>query len=431
MGDTAWPSPGRRWTGEEEIMRRIVGGVLLIISAVLLATACATRQAGPGGAGSTEAQGVIHIGASLALTGNFSPDSKLVRDGYQFWASTLNNSGGLRVDGKRYRVELVIKDDGSDREQAVRLVENLITQENVDFLLAPWGSGNTNAVAPIADRYQKLMIAPLAASDAIWKVGYKYLFGILPPGSTNLWPVVQLGARLGVKRVAVLSTDDLFPLLAAGGAVEEAKRLGLNVVMNKVYPPGTVDVGSVITLVQNSGADMVLNSADAEDAIRFIKQLNERGFIAAMVSLSGAVVLPDFLSNLGKDAEYLYGFTFWSPKLPWKDKLFGSAQEFASKFKDAYGYAPTHDVVAASIAGYVLQRAIEQVNSLDVAKVREALRAFNEETVFGPIDFAESGVNMGVTSYAVQIQGGVPVIVYPEAVAAAPPRYPTPAWNKR
>lgn len=411
-------------------MKRIVGGAILL-SVVLFVTACGGRQGTGSVTGPTGPQGVIRIGASLALTGHFSPDSKLVRDGYQFWADTLNKAGGLTVGGKSYRVELVIQDDGSDREQAVRLVENLITQQNVDFLLAPWGSGNTNAVAPIADRYQKLMIAPLAASDAIWKAGHKYLFGILPLGSTNLWPLVRMGKKLGATKIAVLSTDDLFPLLAAGGAAEEAKRLGLNVVLNKVYPPGTVDVGTVITLVQNSGADMVVNSADAEDAILFVKQMKERGLALPIMALSGAVVLPDFLSNLGKDAEYLYGFTFWSSRLPYKDKLFGSAQDFATKFQEAYGYAPTHDVVAASIAGYVLQRAIETAGSLDVGSVRNALSAFQEDTAFGPVDFNEAGANVGVASYAVQVQQGVPIIVFPEEAAAATPVYPTPAWSKR
>jgi branched-chain amino acid transport system substrate-binding protein len=373
----------------------------------------------------------IRIGASLALTGDAAPDSKLVNDGYQFWAETVNARGGIVLDGVAHPVELVIRDDGSDRDQAARLVENLIAEEGVDFLLAPWGSGNTNAVAPIAERYQKLMVAPLAASDEIWEQGYQYLFGVLPIGSANMRPLVPMTQELGLTHIGAVTTDDLFPLLAAQGVVDLANEAGLDVVVNEVYPPGTIDVGSVITKVQEAAPEVLAAPVDVADALILLRQLKERDYLPPILAFSGATLVPDFLSNAGADAEGLFGITYWSPALPFSDALFGSAADYASAFEARFGYAPTHDNVAASISGYALQRGIETAGSLDTTAVRDGLLALDEQTVFGQMAFDDRGVNTGVTTYVVQVQDGVPVIVYPTDAAAVGPKGPIPGWGER
>jgi len=395
--------------------------------AALVFAGCGDEDDDGGGSAAGGGGGeVIEVGASLSLTGDFAPDSKLVRDGYTMWADTVNAEGGIDVGGEKRQVELLIKDDGSDREQAVRLVESLITQDEVDVLLSPWGSGNTSAVAPVADRYKAVMIAPLAASDDIWEEGYAQLFGILPRGSTVFWPHLEMAAELGVKRVAIVSTNDVFPLLGADGAKAKAEELGIEVVAEETYPPETVDVGGVISRVEDADPEMVINTADANDAIIFVRSLEQRNFTPGMTVLAGAVVLPELREALGESAENLAGLTYWSRTLPYSDELFGTAEEFAAAFEEKFGYAPTHDSVAAATAGYVLGRAIEAAGSTESEAVAEALRAFDEETVFGPVRFDDSGSNEGNFSYVVQIQGDEPKLVYPEDAAEAEVVFPVP-----
>jgi branched-chain amino acid transport system substrate-binding protein len=415
--------------------------VLLAVAALMLA-ACQSQGApsssdggtssDPGQASAPESsapQGEpVRIGAAMALTGDFSPDSGLVRDGYEFAVDTINDAGGINVGGEMRPIELVIRDDGSDREQSARLLEQLIAEEEVDLLLAPWGSGNTNAVAPISERYERVMIAPLAASDSIWDQGYQYLFGMLPLGSDNERPMVQMAKELGAERIALITTDDLFPGLAHEGAVDEAEALDLEVVVNEIYPPGTVDLGALITQLEEAQPDFVIAPVDVADAIVLVQQMKERVYRPAGLALSGATFVPDFLDNVGADAEGLFGIVHWSPTLPWSDDYFGTAEEYAAAFEAAYGYAPTHDNSAASAAVEVLVLAVEAAGSLDQTAVRDALRAMDLETVFGPVNFDdETGRNIGL-EYPIQIQGGVPVIVYPEEAAAAEPIYPISEW---
>lgn len=371
----------------------------------------------------------IRIGAAMALTGDFSPDTTLVRDGYEFAVEAINAAGGVNVGGQMRPLELVIRDDGSDREVSARLLEQLIAEEEVDLLLAPWGSGNTNAVAPISERYERVMIAPLAASDEIWEQGYQYLFGMLPLGSDNERPMVAMAQELGAETIALITTDDLFPGLAHEGAVEEAETLGLDVVVNEIYPPGTVDLGALITQLDDADPDFVIAPVDVADAIVLVQQLKERGYRPPGLALSGATFVPDFLDNVGTDAEGLFGVVHWFPTLPWSDDLFGTAAEYAAAFEEAYGYAPTHDNAAASAAVQSLVLAVEAAGSLDQVAVRDALRALDVQTMFGPVNFDdENGRNIGL-EYPVQIQGGEPIIVYPEDAAGSDPVYPISEWG--
>jgi branched-chain amino acid transport system substrate-binding protein len=388
------------------------------------ATAAATTQA-------TTATGEpIRIGAAMALTGDFSPDSELVYDGYEFAVDVINQAGGINVGGQMRLIELVVRDDGSDREVSARLLEQLIAEDEVDLLLAPWGSGNTNAVAPINERYGRPMIAPLAASDSIWEQGYDYLFGMLPLGSDNERPMVQMAQELGAERIALITTDDLFPGLAHEGAVDEAETLGLEVVLNEIYPPGTVDVGPLITRLQDAEPDFVIAPVDVADAIVLIRQLKERDYRPPGLALSGATFVPDFLDNVGDDAEGLFGIVHWFPTLPWSDDIFGTAEEYAQAFEEAMGYAPTHDNAAASAAVEVLKLAVEAAGSLEQDAVRDALRQIELDTFFGPVNFDDTtGRNIGL-EYPIQMQDMAPVIVYPEEAAGADPVYPITEWSE-
>ena len=372
----------------------------------------------------------IRIGAAMALTGDSSPDTKLVFDGYEFAVAKINEAGGVRVGGEMRPLELVVRDDGSDREVSARLLEQVIAEENVDLLLAPWGSGNTNAVAPINERYGRPMIAPLAASDSIWEQGYQYLFGMLPLGSDNERPMVQMAQELGAETIALITTDDLFPGLAHEGAVDEAETLGLEVVVNEVYPPGTVDVSPIITRLQEADPDFVIAPVDVADALVLVRQMKERGYRPPGLALSGATFVPDFLDNVGEDAEGLFGIVHWFRTLPWSDDLFGTAEQYAQDFEAAYGYPPTHDNAAASAAVEALKLAVEAADSLDQDAVRDALRALDVETFFGPVNFDDTtGRNIGL-EYPVQLQDMEPVIVYPEEAAGADPVYPIDSWGE-
>ena len=96
-----------------------------------------------------EAQPRIRIGASVAQTGAFAALGQNQLRGYQLCVKHLNEKGG--VLGRK--LELVVYDDRSDPATAVRLYEQLITQDKVDLVLGPTSSLVTDAVADVTERF--------------------------------------------------------------------------------------------------------------------------------------------------------------------------------------------------------------------------------------------------------------------------------------
>src|SRR5436190_7041447 len=100
----------------------------------------------------------IVIGVPLALSGDLVHEAALARQGYDLWADWANHGGGIAVRGVRHRVRLVYADDTSSPQVSARLAEKMVTDERASFLLGPYGTTNTAAVAAVADRHHVPMI---------------------------------------------------------------------------------------------------------------------------------------------------------------------------------------------------------------------------------------------------------------------------------
>ena len=113
----------------------------------------------------------IKIGAAVALTGRFSKEGKLVHDGFKIWLEEVNKRG-INVGGQRMKVDLILNDDESEPQTAVKLTEKLITQDKVQFILGPFSSPITQQTSVIGEKYKIITIAPQANSDPIYERGF-------------------------------------------------------------------------------------------------------------------------------------------------------------------------------------------------------------------------------------------------------------------
>src|ERR687886_998532 len=112
---------------------------------------------------------MIKVGIALSLSGRFAAQGNQAQHGLLLWAEDVNNTGGLFVRGRggKEPVELVVHDDESKREPAAARVEELIIKDRADILIGPYSSALTLAVAPVAERYRKVMWNHGGSSDAI------------------------------------------------------------------------------------------------------------------------------------------------------------------------------------------------------------------------------------------------------------------------
>ena len=110
----------------------------------------------------------------------------------------LNEKGGVL----RRKLELVVYDNGSDPGTAVRLYEQLITQDKVELVLGPFSSPITDAVADVTEKHKLPMVAPAAPTTSIYRKGRKFIFSMLPPAEVQLEGLLDLAAKKGLKTVA-------------------------------------------------------------------------------------------------------------------------------------------------------------------------------------------------------------------------------------
>jgi branched-chain amino acid transport system substrate-binding protein len=367
-------------------------------------------------------QDVVRVGAPLPLTGPLSPEGIKQKEGYDLWAETANGKGGVKAGGKSYKVEIVYVDYASNTPRGVQAAERLITDDKVNLLFSPFGSGATKAASNVSEKYGIPTIAATASSAQVYDQGYKFLFGTFTPNDTLTEPLADIVTRrnAAVKRVAVLARNDLFPLAIAEEMQKSAKKRGLDVAMFEKYAIGTMDHASAITQMRAARPDWVFATGYINDLILIRKQMKDLGVAAPVVTMIAGPAYKEFIDAVGPLAENISSAAWWHPAVRYDGKgVFGSTASFNKLWSAKYKGEPDYAQASAAAAGEILQLAIERAGALDPAKVRDALAAMDTETFFGRIKFGPTGQISSLDPPVFQLQGGKPVVIFPDYVKQA------------
>jgi branched-chain amino acid transport system substrate-binding protein len=402
----------------------------LVAVAALAAVACGGTASPETTTGST-----IILGAPLGLTGSLTKESTLTQQGYNLWQEWINARGGIVVNGVKHPVTIKYYDDTSNANQSAVLMQKLITEDKANFLLGPYGSAATATDAAIAEQNEIPMVEANGAAQSIFNQGYKYTFGVLSPANKYLQGVVDMASTLSPKptTIAMLSADDNFSLEVADGVNTYAASKGMTVVLYKKYKNGATNLSAEVQAAKAANADIVLNSGHLQEAIAINKAAKEQKVNAKIFAYSVGPSTPDFITALGKDADYVYGGSQWTPQVKYTPAFYLSVADYVAAYKTKYpGLGdPDYHVAESTAACLALQRAIENAKSLDPKKVRDALAALDVTVFFGQVKFDSRGINIYKPMVVEQIQSGAHHTVFPASVADAPPKYPTPAWDQR
>ena len=373
---------------------------------------------------------VLKLGAAVSFTGKYAKEGDLLKKGYELWKDTVNAKGGIKVGDKTYKVEIIYYDDQSNPNRAAKLVEKLITEDKVKFILGPYGSSQVFAAAGSVEKYDALMVQGGGAASKIYKQGYKKVFGVFnvaPDYGKNLIELATSFKNPAPKTVAIIYEKTIFAEDAAKGALEEAKKKGLKVVLFESYPKGVQDLSSLMIKVKSKKPDIVIGAGHFKDSVLVIKQLKQFKINPKFVGLTVGPPIPSFVKELGKDAEYIFGPVQWSRAFKYKDPLFGSTEGYIKAFKEKYGEEPEYHAAGGTAAAMSLQYALEKAGSLKVEEVRKALLSMKLETFYGIIGFDETGKIVTKKMAVIQIQNGKPRTVYP--FQEVKPVYPKPEWK--
>lgn len=365
------------------------------------------------------AQETIRFGAPLPITGPLAPEAVKQQQGYDLWAETVNNAGGINVGGKKMKVEIVYTDYQSNTPRAVQAAERLITQEKVHFLFSPFGSGAAKAASTVSEKYGVPTIAATASSAQVYDQGYKNLFGTFTPNETLTEPLSDIVTKKapGVQRVAILARNDLFPLAIAQEMEKSAKARGLNVVFFEKYAINTMDHSSAIAQLKAVSPHWIFATGYINDLVLIKKQMADQRIEAPVVTMVAGPAYQEFIDAVGKGAENVSSAAWWHPAARYKGTdIFGTTERYTKLFRDRFKGDPDYGHASASVSGVLFQMAIEKAGTLDRAKVREQLAAMNVQTFWGPVKFGPTGQINSLEPPVFQIQGGKTVVVHPASI---------------
>lgn len=400
--------------------------------ALLAAGLAAAAFAGTAGAAE------IRLGAAVSTTGKYSTNGAHTVNGYNLAIKRINEMGGVKVGDQTYELSIIYYDDESTPARGAQLAERLISQDGIKFMLGPYSSGLTKAIAPVTEKYKVPMVEANGASRSLFTQGYRYLFAVLSTSEQYLSASIALAAEMAETqgrepssvKIAMAFENDSFSQDVRAGVIADAEALGMKIVVDDQLPPELNDMAATLTKVKALKPDVLVVSGHAKGAATAIRQLGEMKVdvpMTAMTHCDSAQVIEKF----GKDANYTLCATQWAPTMTYKDDVFGSAADFAAAFKAAYDYEPPYQAAESAAAVLVFANAFERAGSLDPEKVRDALAATDMQTFYGFIKFDEAGKNIAKPMALYQVQNEEYVVVAPTKWAAAPVSWPTPSWAER
>ncbi|CAN5309755.1 amino acid ABC transporter substrate-binding protein [soil metagenome] len=365
------------------------------------------------------AQDVIKFGAPLPLTGPLAPEAVKQQQGYDLWAEQANKAGGISVGGKKYKVEIVYADYQSNTPRAVQTTEQMITQDNVNFLFSPFGSGAAKAGSSVSEKYKVPTIAATASSSQVYDQGYKYLFGTFTPNDTLTTPLTQIvkAKAAEVKKVAILARNDLFPLAIAQEMEKSAKANGLEVVYFEKYAINTLDHSATLSQIKSLAPQWIFVTGYINDLLLVRKQMTDQQIKASVVTMIAGPAYQEFIDAAGPGGENITSAAWWHPAAQYSGKdIFGTTANYVKLFKEKYKSEPDYAQASASVSGALFQLAIERAGSLDRDKVRDELAKMDVMTFWGPVKFGQNGQINSLEPPVFQIQGQKPVVLAPAII---------------
>ncbi|MGE7950949.1 substrate-binding domain-containing protein [Lysinibacillus xylanilyticus] len=202
--------------------------------------------------GAAEEGGTIKIGVLASLTGALESYGKQTQRGFELGIDYATG-GTMEVNGKK--IEVVYEDTETKPEVAVQKATKLLEDDKVDFLVGSSSSGDTLAVLPLAEEYEKIMVVEPAVADSITGAEFnEYIFRTGRNSSQDAYAAAAAIAGKGVK-IATFAPDYSFGWDGVNAFKSAAEKLGAEIVLEEYADPAATDFTSNLQKVIDAKPD--------------------------------------------------------------------------------------------------------------------------------------------------------------------------------
>jgi branched-chain amino acid transport system substrate-binding protein len=372
----------------------------------------------------------IRIGQAVSLSGPLATSNAVVSTPYyDLWVKDVNAEGGIYIKeyGKKLPVELIIYDDKSDIGTMTRLLEKLIVEDKVDFILPPWGTANLFAAAPIANKYGYILIGGAGGAEKLKDLKLPYFFQSLNFSEAQVPVLGSILVELGVKKVAMISHEDLHGVEYSGVAAPELTKRGIDVAMKKTYPMGVKDLSLLLKQAKSLNVDAFIGFSYPDECMLVTGQAIELGIDFKVFVLSVGPAFTFYRNAFGANTvEGVIGGGAWNAKSS------PGAKKFAEHYKEVKGEEMGN--YWGSIYFYSamqhFKQSVEKAGTLDQKKIRAIMAKEKFDTALGPFWYDERQISVNHPGEWGQWQNSVFEVIDPGKKRTAAPIV-KPAWPKK
>ena len=371
---------------------------LLLVACFMLLAAC----------GSPKPKGEVVIYVAAPLSGFQANGGQTVLGGAKLMAEQLNKAGGLLG----YQVKVVGIDDESDSDVAVgvaqQIKEALGRGDRIVGLIGHYNSGQTLAAMEIYQGLPIVIITPTASEVSITQRGYRNFFRVNANDATQARVDAEfLVNTLGAHRVAVVYNDDPYGQGLGALIADNLHKLGAQVPVELQVAVEQPSFAEEVKRIAAVNPDAIFYGGYEVEAPYLRAELVEAGITVPFLASDGAF-LSATIDESGGAAEGIYVSAFApSPEAVVDKQWIKAYQEVDYRNPDTY-----------SINGYsamqVLAEGVKKAQSLDAAKVAQAIRQLDFDTLVGHISYDAGGDLKEQSIYIFQVQGGAFVQIHPE-----------------
>ena len=337
----------------------------------------------------------IKVGINAPMTGDIPKVGEGSKYAALMWLEDIEKNGGLEVGGTKYKVELVIEDNESKAESAVKANTKMITQDDVLVIVGPQSSKQAVPAGEVANKYKTVMISPWSTNpNTTLDRPYVFRGCFLDPFQG---PVIAnfITEEFGFTKAAVLydvASDYPKGLAEVFKEAWEKKHGAGSVVAFESFTTKDTDFSSQLTTINKSGAQVLFTPQYYNEVPLIVQQAKDLGFKGAIVG-SDSWGSAETTELCGAACNGLFFSSHYAAA-----GAKGATKAFIDRYNKTYGYIPDDVAALTWDALRLAQQAILNTGKItgnietDRKAVRDQLAKIkNFAGITGNMTFTEEG----------------------------------------
>ncbi|HYF88632.1 ABC transporter substrate-binding protein [Azospirillum sp.] len=308
------------------------------------------------------------------------------RQGWQLALEEINAQGGVIGCCE---LQVVSRDDAGKPDDAVRVAQELVTNEAVDVLAGTYFSHIGLAVADFAARNKMPFVAAEPLTDAItWSKGNRYTFRLRPSTYMQAAMLVEEAAKLPAKRWATVAPNYEYGQSAVAWFKQllKEKRPDVEFVAEQWPAQGKLEAGPTVQALAAANPEAIFNVTFGADLAKLVREGEGRGLFRNRKVVSLLTGEPEYLEPMKDEAPEGWIVTGY----PWDQIDTPVHKAFVAAYTARFKESPKQGSVVGYTTMKAIAAAVTKAKSANAEPIVDALAGLTIDSPFGPVTFRAS-----------------------------------------